>query len=100
MTQELPLEFDGKGEVKGIRFVCDMQSGQAYIYERSDGNFEVFERRSTPICIDFEKRIYSETDRKEIYPKAKDFGKWAWTYKTLEQAQAKYFDIMTKTKQQ
>jgi len=55
-------------------------------FEHDKTWFEVFNTTYVPICIDFEKRIYSETDVKEVYPKSKDFGVWAWTYNNKEEA--------------
>lgn len=80
-VEKLPIVFDGKGEVKEIIFEQFHKTENYYIYFRSDGNYELFERRSVPVCIDFENRVYSETEKKEVYPKAKDFGNWAWTFK-------------------
>lgn len=77
----LDKEFIGTGEVSGLIYRQIHSSTSAYLYEVSrDGIivcFEVFERKNSPICIDFEKRIYSETEFKETYPKSKDFGVWA-----------------------
>lgn len=89
----LKVCFEGTGEVKGFIFEQMHSSKMAYLYKvRSyDGqvHFEVFKRKNTPICIDFEKRIYSDTEFKEIYPKSKDFGVWAWTYISPQDAYVK-----------
>jgi len=86
--QELPNKFIGKGEVKGFQFNVIYKSEFAYIYQVDNGSiqFEVFERKNTPVCIDFGKRIYSETEFREIYPKSNSFGKWAWICKDLDSA--------------
>lgn len=89
---ELQKEFKGKGEVKGYIFKMLNSSPYAYIYEVSSENgtnchYEIFKRKNVPICIDFSKRIYSETETKEIYPKSKDFGVWAWTKSDLTEAE-------------
>ena len=82
--KELPDNFIGVGEVSGLNFNKIASVDNGFLYEVGvDGiitHFEVFERKLTPICIDFEKKIYSETEFKVRYPKAEDFGKWAWTY--------------------
>lgn len=97
MIQELEKQFIGTGEVKEFCFTQIKQGDRAYIYkvEVSDdfSHYEVFERRSNRMCIDFENRIYSDTDKKEFYPKARDFGLWAFTYRTLPSA-LKRFDFL------
>ena len=93
--KRLSLEILGRGEVKGVYFFQIKCSEFAYIYKCFGTNtyFEVFKRKNSPICIDFEKRIYSEIDFKDVYPKAKDFGEWAWTCLDMESAQAKAKEI-------
>lgn len=81
----LPKVFDGKGEVFGVKFTQVFSNDKYYIYERSDGNFEVFERKKVPVCIDFTNRVYSETEFKETYPKSTLFGVCAWSFPTLRQ---------------
>ena len=87
-TELLPIEFIGTGEVSGFKFKQVYSDELAYIYKVSDGHitFEVFKRKTAPICLDFGKRIYSETQFKEIYPKSNSFGFWAWSCKTLDSA--------------
>jgi len=62
----------------------------AYVYRVSGPDFppvyEVFQRRSVPMCLDFENRVYSQIDKKEIYPKSNDFGKWAYSYNSYDAA--------------
>jgi len=88
--QTLEFRFDGKGEVKGYIFEQVYKEGCIYIYkvtsQDKDEHFEVFKCSPVPICIDFDNRIYSETDFKETYPKSNAFGKTAWTALTIEQA--------------
>jgi hypothetical protein len=97
MTKALDLKFIGTGDVKGFKFSQIHYTELAYVYKVDDGDgnvcFEVFKRKTAPICIDFEKRIYSETERKEYYPKSKDFGVWAWTYKLWAKAAKKMVEI-------
>jgi hypothetical protein len=82
--QQLPETFIGVGEVKGFAFERVFSNSNAYIYrvtshKGSKPYYEVFKRKDTPLCIDFKKRIYSDTEFKEIYPKSNAFGVWAWT---------------------
>ena len=83
MIQKLEKEVKGTGEVSGFNYTLAKETDKAYIYEAKSEeghrHYEVFEKKITPICLDFENRIYSETDFKEIYPKSKDFGVWAFT---------------------
>jgi len=78
---KLPKHFKGKGEVKNFDFEQVKSGVNAYLYQVSKGQskwYEVFKKTYAPICIDFDKRIYSENQKKEVYPKAKLFGVIAW----------------------
>ena len=89
MVIELEKEFVGIGEVRGFNFKQLKQTEYAYLYEVIDEgktHYEVFKRKHSPVCIDFQKRVYSETDFKESYPKANSFGSWAYTTPSLEKA--------------
>jgi hypothetical protein len=85
-TQKLPKGFIGIAEVKGSKFERVKETQYAYMYMVDDSHYEVFEKKTTPICLDFEHRIYSDVEVKEVYPKAKDFGIWAWTKNDYESA--------------
>jgi hypothetical protein len=93
MIKELEEEFIGTGEVTGFKFKKIASTDTRYLYEVSEEDatphYEVFDRKLVPICIDFENRIYSETEFKEVYPKSKDFGIRAWTFRDLEKAYTK-----------
>lgn len=96
MTKKLPENFTGNGEVDGFIFRQIKRGQNALIYEvRSSEirHFEVFSIKTTALCLDFEKRLYSDTDFKEIYPKSKDFGKWAWTCKDSRRAIDIFYNI-------
>lgn len=93
-TTELDIHFVGVGEVKGKVFTRVFENSKRYVYEVKDEDaptphYEVFDRKTTPVCVDFANRVYSETDDKEVYPKAKDFGSWAWTFNSFESAEIK-----------
>ena len=99
MIKELPEQFTGIGEVKGFEFNRFDSNAKAYIYKVQQPNdskhyFEVFKRKTTPICIDFSQRIYSDTDSKEVYPKGEAFGHWAWTTQSEDKAY-EYLNRMT-----
>ncbi len=96
MIKKLENEFIGIGEVKGFKFKKIESLQHSYLYEVSNGDkihYETFKRVNSPVCIDFDKRIYSETEFKETYPKASQFGITAWTYSDLESAISKLVDI-------
>jgi hypothetical protein len=89
----LENEFIGGGEVKGFKFtkIASVHGGYCYEVVTNEGNihYEVFRAKNVRLCVDFEKRIYSQTEFKEIYPKSKDFGVWAWILYNKERALAK-----------
>jgi hypothetical protein len=83
MTKDLEKYFTGIGEVSGFKFRQIRSTSAGFIYEVINDNkiyYEVFKKVLVAVCLNFEKRVYSEKDYKIIYPKAKDFGLWAWTY--------------------
>ena len=66
-NKELEIEFEGTGEVDGMFFKQIDKTPYGYLYQVTDESvirFEVFEKRTAPICLDFANRIYSETDTK------------------------------------
>lgn len=96
MIKELEKEFIGGGDVKDFKFTKITSSQGGFMYKVDTGggvHYEVFERRKRPLCVDFKKRLYSDTNFKEIYPKSKDFGFWAWTYKNINEAKEKFSSI-------
>jgi hypothetical protein len=89
IIHKLEKQFIGIGEVKGYEFIQMGENNEGYIYKvkgETVDHYEVFKKKTSPICIDFEARIYSEANTKEMYPKANSFGIWAWTYKSRERA--------------
>lgn len=86
MIQKLDKNFIGTGEVSRFKFRQLLNTTNGYLYEVVDGNtyhYEVFKIKISPVCIDFKNRIYSDSEFKEVYPKSKDFGVWAWTYRDI-----------------
>lgn len=90
--EKLPVEFIGSGEVDGFRFKQVREGNNAYIYQVNNSYYEVFLKRITAKCVDFGKRIYSDTEFKETYPTAKHFGAWAATTGKIERAED-IFDV-------
>ena len=83
--KELPIEFIGRGEVKGFVFKKLTRSNEACIYEVTDTLaekwYEVFKLK-----INRRFNCYA-------YPKSKSFGVSAWTCKTLDKASKVYNDL-------
>jgi len=99
--KELEKQIIGGGEVKGLTYNQKNSSQHAYIYEAINeagkiSHYEVFERKNSPVCIDFESRVYSETEFKESYPKSNSFGIWAWTANTLDSANNRFYELNIK----
>lgn len=91
--QEIPEEFMGKGGVKGFKFTQVERSPGAYLYHVQSEKriyYEIFRRKTSPVCLDFAKRIYSDTEQRVSYPKANAFGVWAWTYNGHDKAINKF----------
>ena len=84
--KELPLTFEGKGEVKGFSFRQVKRSDTAYLFEVSDtfGNlwYEIFIRKINARFGNL------------VYPKQNAFGVSAWSARTIEKA-IKRFDDLT-----
>jgi hypothetical protein len=96
MIQQIPKKFEGKGEVKGFRFKRVFEKDSAYLYKVTDGGsvwYEVFKRIASPVCIDFDKRIYSQTEMKESYPKSNQFGLYAWCCSSFDKALDRFNNI-------
>ena len=89
-THKLERSFDGKGEVKGDVFECVDERPSGYMFKRTsehgDVCYEVFAKKTVPVCLDFDNRVYSDTEFKEVYPKSKDFGVWAWCFRDHDKA--------------
>jgi len=87
MLHELEVSFTSKK----LTYTQVKKTEKGYIYHVHSGGsnvpyFHVFKRKTAKVCIDFEKRIYSDTETKETYPKDECFGVWAWIYFSLDKA--------------
>lgn len=82
MIRDLEDEFIGIGSVANFKFKKIASTDKGFLYEVDSGDkdihYEVFLKKSVPICIDFVKKLFSETDFKYTYPKDNHFGDWAW----------------------
>lgn len=82
--RELKEQFLGRGQVKGFMFTQVEKSAFGYIYEVFTGvnyHYEVFKRNENTHfnCVS--------------YPTNKAFGRWAWTYSSLDKAKDKFNDL-------
>jgi len=93
IVTKLPDSFIGTGECKNFKFAKIASIDNVYCYEvntpEGSTHYEVFKVKTVPICIDFENRIYSTTDYKEIYPKSKSFGVGAYSLYSQKSALSK-----------
>ena len=85
--QKLEKSFIGIGEIKGFEFNQLISTPNAYLYSvKNNGTtyYEVIVKKTSKVCLNFDTREYSDTEYKELYPKAKDFGVLAWSYGTKQ----------------
>ena len=101
-TKLLEKEFEGLGEMRGFKFTQISMSDKAYLYRLDAGDgyvsYEVIMRKSSPICTDWENRIYSETESKEMYPKTHRFGIDGFALRSLDKAEKKFKEISNRIK--
>jgi hypothetical protein len=80
---KLEKVIEGAGEVKDYTFKQIKETELGYIYEvHTDGklrHYEVFRKRLSEKCIDFDKKIYDDNHLVESYPKSRVFGITAFT---------------------
>lgn len=79
IIKELPLEFAGRGEVRGFFFTQIGRTDKGFIYSVMNNGqvwYEVFRRKLNAFGG-------------ISYPKSKSFGKWAWSYMSLDKAKTK-----------
>lgn len=96
MIQILEKEFKGTGEVKGFIFTQLKETKYCYLYlkeKNGSKSYEVIRKNAVPIYIDFNLRIFSQLDLKEIYPKSRQFGKEGWEFLNMRKALKKLEDL-------
>ena len=84
--KQLQKEFIGRADVKGFTFRQIERTEKGYLYEVTQPyvdkpHYEVFQRK-------INKRFGVVS-----FPSGEAFGKWAWTFPTLEQAREKLAEI-------
>lgn len=70
------------------------ENGYMYMKYGATISYEVFELKTTPICLNLDEKIFSETEFKEIYPKSNMV--WKWTFIDYEKAKAKFNELNIK----
>lgn len=95
----LPIEFIGKGEVKGFIFKQLFANNKAYMYEVTTENskhYEVFKHKeSKEQLVNFGgTEVMLESMIR--YPNSKAFGNWAWCISNYESALLKWQSLTLK----
>ena len=98
---KLKDKFIGTGEVRGFEFSKIKENEYAFVYKVSYTNedgiskywYEVFEKRVSKEAVIEKEGVQINLQEKETYPKSNSFGKWAWTYGTLDRALAIYLAV-------
>ena len=84
-VKQLPLEFEGRGEIKGYSYRQVKRSNLCYIYEVLAPNgqawYEVFRAKVNA--------LYNNIS----YPSSKQFGISAWTIKSSDKAEKRFNEI-------
>ena len=84
---ELPINFLGRGEVRGFKFTQLFKNDCGYLYqvEQSEGliHFEVI------------KRVENQRFNRVSYPGSKSWGIAGWTFKTLDEAMTRFNQLKT-----
>ena len=84
--KELPVEFEGRGEMKGFHFKQLIKNPKAYLYEVTHPDTDIIDYEV------FNRRVYKPNNR-EIYPRGESFGYTAWSYRNKENALKKLQEI-------
>ena len=81
--RKLPQRFEQYGDL----FERVYEDQTCYIYKHNQAGADYFEifRKKNIRCIDFKTKTLTG-ELKERYPKAEDFGKWAWCCRSMVKA--------------
>jgi hypothetical protein len=82
ILKELPLEFIGRGEVKGFLFIQIERSDYGYLYKVT--------QPEGPIHYEVFRRIEDHRFGRISYPGSKSYSFYAWTYRTFSEAINKF----------
>jgi hypothetical protein len=101
-TELLQDEFKGVGEVSDYRFRKVFTNPAAYVFEITNADtmvihYETIRRRAVAKCLDFQEKIFSDTELVEKYPKQTKFGVEGFTYVNPEDAYQKAEVLLEKS---
>lgn len=80
-----------------VHFFQLEETETAYLYKREIGekyvDYEVFKKKVINKIKNVDGNIVKLEQKKEIYPQAASFGKWAWSFKNIDNAYKKLREI-------
>ena len=80
-----------------VHFIQLEETENAYLYKREIGekyvDYEVFYKKVGKSATTVDGKVKALDIMKEKYPRANDFGKWAWSFKNIDRAYAKLREI-------
>jgi len=79
--KKLEKHFIGRGEVRGFKFTQLQATNSAFLYKVESSGVIYYEV--------FRKRVNARFGNVS-YPTSKAFGKWAWTFRDLNDAEEKF----------
>ena len=86
-----------EGWSKPVHFIQLEETENAYLYKREIGekyvDYEVFLKKVKNKRKNVNGTIVNIDEKREVYPRASDFGKWAWSFKDINRAYAKLREI-------
>lgn len=86
-----------EGWSKPVHFIQLEETENAYLYKREIGekyvDYEVFYKKVINKIKKVDGKIVKLEEKKEIYPQAASFGKWAWSFKDINRAYKKLREI-------
>lgn len=80
---------------KGFTYELEKRGTKAFIYRQIDDEdgslvaYEVFKMKVDPPKVVFGIPL----NEREVFPANEDFGKWAWSCRSLEKAEIRFLDL-------
>ena len=82
---ELPIESEGRAEIRGFHFKQPIKSATAYMYHKSYNGMAYHEVFRLKVGQKFHS---------VIYPGSKSFGLWAWDYKDYKKVLKRFIELV------
>ena len=79
-----------------VHFIQLEETDNAYLYKREIGSYvdyEVFKKKVINKIKWVDGKIVKLEQKKETYPKATSFGKWAWSFNDINKAYHKLHEL-------